>query len=222
MTWSQLWPLLWGGVLDTLYMTLWSSLAAYLIGLPLGVLLVVTRKDGIMPSPGLNSVLGVIINFLRSIPFVIMIAVLFPVTRVVMGSSIGTRSVIFPLVISAFPYVARMVESSLAEVDRGVVEAAQAMGSTNAQIVFKVLLPEALPSLVNGAAISITTILGYTALASTIGGGGLGTLAIVKGLNIRKYDMMYSASLLLVVLVQGITVSGARFTRSLDHKKRSF
>lgn len=121
---------------------------------------------------------------------------------------------------AALPLHRRMVESSLAEVDHGIIEAAQSMGSTNRQIIFKVLLPEALPSLVNGAAISITTILGYTALASTIGGGGLGTLAIVKGLNIRKYDMMYSASLMLVFLVQIITVFGTRTTRSLDHKHR--
>lgn len=220
MTWDQLLPMLWEGTVETLYMTLWSSAIAYLIGLPLGVLLVVTRRGGIMPSVTFNAILGVAINFLRSIPFVIMIAVLFPVTRLVMGSSIGTRSVIFPLVISAFPYIARMVESSLAEVDHGIIEAAQSMGSTNRQIIFKVLLPEALPSLINGAAISITTILGYTALASTIGGGGLGTLAIVKGLNIRKYDMMYSASLMLVFLVQFITVFGTRTTRSLDHKHR--
>lgn len=220
MTWDKLLPLLWEGTVDTLYMTFWSSLIAYVIGLPLGILLVVTRKNGIMPSPTLNTILGVIINFLRSIPFIIMIALLFPVTRMVMGSSIGTRSVIFPLVISAFPYVARMVESSLEEVDHGIIEAAQSMGSTNRQIIFKVLLPEAVPSLINGAAISITTILSYTALASTIGGGGLGSLAIVKGLNIRKYDMMYSASLLLVILVQIITVFGTRATRRLDHKRR--
>ena len=208
------------GTWDTIVMTVVATLGAYIIGIPLGVLLVVTRRGGIMPAVTFNAILGVAINFLRSIPFVIMIAVLFPVTRLVMGSSIGTRSVIFPLVISAFPYIARMVESSLAEVDHGIIEAAQSMGSTNRQIIFKVLLPEALPSLVNGAAISITTILGYTALASTIGGGGLGTLAIVKGLNIRKYDMMYSASLMLVFLVQIITVFGTRTTRSLDHKHR--
>ncbi len=129
MTWDQLLPMLWEGTVETLYMTLWSSAIAYLIGLPLGVLLVVTRRGGIMPSVTFNAILGVAINFLRSIPFVIMIAVLFPVTRLVMGSSIGTRSVIFPLVISAFPYIARMVESSLEEVDHGIIEAAQSMGS---------------------------------------------------------------------------------------------
>ena len=220
MTWDQLLPMLWEGTVETLYMTLWSSAIAYLIGLPLGVLLVVTRRGGIMPSPTFNAILGVAINFLRSIPFIIMLAVLFPVTRVVVGTAIGTKSIIFPLVISAFPYIARMVESSLEEVDHGIIEAAQSMGSTNLQLIFKVLLPEAVPSLVNGAAISITTILGYTAMASAAGGGGLGALAIVKGLNVRKFDIMYSASLLLVALVQIITVFGTRFTRSLDHKRR--
>ena len=220
MTWDKLLPLLWEGTLDTLYMTFWSSLIAYVIGLPLGVLLVVTRKDGIMPSPTFNAVLGVVINFLRSIPFIIMLAVLFPVTRAVIGTAIGTKSIVFPLIISAFPYIARMVESSLDEVDHGIIEAAQSMGSTNWQIIRKVLLPEAVPSLVNGAAICVTTILGYTAMASAAGGGGLGSLAIVKGLNVRKFDVMYSASLLLVALVQIITVFGGRITRRLDHKHR--
>ena len=220
MTWDKLLPMLWEGTVETLYMTLWSSAIAYLIGLPLGVLLVVTRRGGIMPSPTFNAILGVAINFLRSIPFIIMLAVLFPVTRVVVGTAIGTKSIIFPLVISAFPYIARMVESSLEEVDHGIIEAAQSMGSTNLQLIFKVLLPEAVPSLVNGAAISITTILGYTAMGGAGGGGGLGALAIVKGLNVRKFDIMYSASLLLVALVQIITVFGTRFTRSLDHKRR--
>ena len=220
MTWEKLLPLLWESTVETLYMTFWSSLIAYALGLPLGVLLVVTRRQGIMPAPTFNAVLGVVINFLRSIPFIIMLALLFPVTRAVVGTAIGTKSIIFPLVISAFPYIARMVESSLEEVDHGIIEAAQSMGSTNLQLIFKVLLPEAVPSLVNGAAISITTILGYTAMASAAGGGGLGALAIVKGLNVRKFDIMYSASLLLVALVQIITVFGTRFTRSLDHKRR--
>lgn len=220
MTWSQLAPLLWQGLTETVYMTFWASIASYAIGLPLGVLLVVTRRDSILPHPTLNAVLGVTVNFLRSIPFIIMLALLFPVTRAVMGSAIGTRSVIFPLVVSAFPYIARMVEGSLLEVDRGIIEAAQSMGSTNWQIIGKVLLPEAVPSLINGAAISVTTILAYTALASAAGGGGLGALAIVKGLNIRKFDVMYSASLLLVALVQIITVFGTRMTRGLDHKRR--
>ncbi len=220
MTWEKLLPLLWTSTQETLYMTFWSSLISYIIGLPLGVLLVITRKGGIRPAPTFNTVLGVVINFLRSIPFIIMLAVLFPVTRAVIGTAIGTKSIVFPLIISAFPYIARMVESSLDEVDHGIIEAAQSMGSTNWQIIRKVLLPEAVPSLVNGAAISITTILAYTAMASAAGGGGLGSLAIVKGLNVRKFDVMYSASLLLVALVQIITVFGGRLTRRLDHKHR--
>lgn len=220
MTWEKLLPLLWDSTVETLYMTFWSSLIAYAVGLPLGVLLVVTRKGGIMPAPTFNTVLGVAINFLRSIPFIIMLAVLFPVTRAVIGTAIGTKSIVFPLIISAFPYIARMVEGSLDEVDHGIIEAAQSMGSTNWQIITKVLLPEAVPSLVNGAAICVTTILGYTAMASAAGGGGLGALAIVKGLNVRKFDVMYSASLLLVALVQIITVFGGRITRRLDHKHR--
>ena len=220
MTWEKLLPLLWDSTVETLYMTFWSSLIAYVVGLPLGVLLVVARKGGIMPAPTFNTVLGVVINFLRSIPFIIMLAVLFPVTRAVIGTAIGTKSIVFPLIISAFPYIARMVEGSLDEVDHGIIEAAQSMGSTNWQIIIKVLLPEAVPSLVNGAAICVTTILGYTAMASAAGGGGLGALAIVKGLNVRKFDVMYSASLLLVALVQIITVFGGRLTRRLDHKHR--
>lgn len=220
MTWDKLAPLLWSSMQETLYMTFWSSLISYIIGLPLGVLLVITRRSGIRPAPTFNAVLGVVINFLRSIPFIIMLALLFPVTRAVIGTAIGTKSIVFPLIISAFPYIARMVESSLDEVDQGIIEAAQSMGSNNWQIIWKVLLPEAVPSLVNGAAISITTILAYTAMASAAGGGGLGAVAIVKGLNVRKFDVMYSASLLLVALVQIITVFGGRLTRRLDHKHR--
>ena len=156
---SAMFSQIWTAFLETLQMTLPASLIAYLLGLPLGVLLVVTRKDGIKPAPTFNAVLGTVINLLRSIPFIILLAMLFPVTRAVMGTAIGTRAVIFPLVVSAFPYVARMVENSLIEVDRGIIEAAQSMGSTTWQIVWKVMLPEALPSLVNGAAICVTTIL---------------------------------------------------------------
>lgn len=220
MTWDQLLPLLWEGTKETLYMTLWSGLFAYLLGLPLGVLLVVTKRGHIMPHPTLNTVLGAVINFLRSIPFIILLAMLFPVTRIVMGRAIGTRSVIFPLIISAFPYVARMVEGSLEEVDRGILEAAQSMGSTNGQLIFKVLLPEAIPSLMNGAAITLTTILAYTAMASAAGGGGLGALAITKGYQQNKLDILYTTSIALVLLVQLFTVSGTRLSHWLDHRKK--
>lgn len=220
MSLEKLLPMLWQGTIDTIYMTVPATIIAYLIGLPLGILLVITHKDHIKPMPNFNSILGTVINFLRSIPFIILLAMLFPVTRVVMGTAIGTTSVIFPLVISAFPYVARMVEGSFMEVDRGIIEASESMGSSLWQIIYKVLIPEALPSLVNGAAICTTTILAYTALASAAGGGGLGSIAITKGLNIRKYEVMYAASLLIVALVQIVTVFGTHWSKKLDHRKR--
>ena len=220
MSQAQWTDLLLGGLWDTLYMTIPSTILAYLIGMPLGILFVITGRDHILPRVRLNAALGVVINFLRSIPFIILLAMLIPITRLVMGSGIGTRSLIFPLVISAFPYVARMVEGSLNEVDRGVIEAAQSMGSTTAQIIFKVMIPEAMPSLLNGAAIVTVTILGYTAMASAAGGGGLGAIAITKGLNLRRMDIMYAASIALVALVQLITITGNRYTRSIDHRKR--
>ena len=167
MTWERLGSMLLEETGNTLLMTLPATFFAYLIGLPLGVLLVITRKDGILPKPTLNRIIGVIVNLLRSVPFIILMVMLFPATRAILGRGTGTVSIIIPLTVSAFPYVARMVEGSLLEVDNGVVEAAQAMGSTTFQIVRKVLIPEAMPSLVNGFAICITTILGYTAMAGT-------------------------------------------------------
>ena len=214
------WDVLWTALGETVYMTVPSTLIAYLLGLPLGVLLIVTRKGGVKPMPTLNTVVGAAVNFLRSIPFLILLAMLFPVTRVIMGRAVGTKSIIFPLVVSAFPYVARMVEGSFNEVDGGIIEAAKAMGSTTFQIIRKVLIPEALPSLINGFAICMTTILAYTAMASAAGGGGLGAVAITYGLNLHKYDIMYAASIILVILVQIITVMGAFLTRKFDHRIR--
>ena len=220
MTWERMIPMLLQETWNTLYMTIPSTIFAYLLGLPLGVLMVITRKESIMPRPTLNRVLGVVVNLLRSIPFIILMVMLFPVTRAVMGSGVGTTAVIFPLTISAFPYVARMVEVSLLEVDGGVIEAAQSMGSSTMQIVRKVLLPEAMPSLVNGFAICITTILAYTAMAGTAGGDGLGKVAITYGLQKREFSVMYVASIMLVVLVQFFQVAGNSLSRALDHRKR--
>ena len=220
MTMDKIWQLVQQGLADTAYMTFPSALFAYVLGLPLGILLVITQKGHIKPAPSFNAVLGTIVNFLRSIPFLILLVMLFPVTRAVMGTAIGTRSIIFPLVVSAFPYVARMVEGSLKEVDAGLIEAAQSMGMSTFQIIWKVLLPEALPSLVNGAAICITTILAYTAMAGAAGGDGLGKIAITYGLNRREYGVMYAASIALVVMVQLIQILGNLLTRTLDHRKR--
>ena len=221
MTWDKIWPLLWQGTKDTLLMTIPSTLFAYLLGIPLGVLLVITRKDHILPHPTFNMVLGFFVNLLRSVPFIILLVMQFPVTRAVMGSAIGTVPIIFPLTVSAFPYVARMVESSLLEVDSGVIEAAQSMGSSTMQIIRKVLIPEAMPSLVNGFAICITTILAYTAMAGAAGGDGLGKYAIAYGLNRREYTMMYASSVCLVILVVFFQFLGTKLSKMIDHRRRN-
>ena len=217
---ARSWNILWVALGDTLYMIVITTVVSYLLGLALGVLLVITRKDGIKPMPRLNAVVGAVTNFLRSIPFVILLASLIEITFWATGKMTGTVPILPPLIISAFPYVARMVEGSLLEVDGGVVEAAKAMGSSTWQIIHKVLLPEAMPSLINGAAISMTTILGYTTMASVISGGGLGAQAVIYGLNQHKYDIMYAAAIMLVVLVQIITVTGTILSRKHDHRLR--
>ncbi len=204
MSFAQLSQLLLQGTLDTLYMTLVSTAIAYLIGIPLGVILVITRREGICPAPKTNAVLGTIVNIMRSVPFLILIIVLIPFTRLVAGTSIGATATIVPLIVGAAPFIARMVESSLLEVDAGVVEAAQAMGASPWQIVTKVLLKESVPSLVTGAAIALTTILGYSAMAGAVGGGGLGDLAIKYGYHRYQTDVLLLTLVILVLLVQVI------------------
>lgn len=218
MTWQQLLSMIAEGTWETIYMTFFSTLFAYILGLPLGVLLVVTEKGHIMENQPFNSVLGTIINILRSVPFLILMIAVIPLTRFVMGTTIGSTATIMPLVIAAFPYVARTVESSLKEVDRGVIEAAQSMGATKLQIIYKVILPEALPSLINSAAIATTTILSYSAMSGAIGGGGLGALAINYGYYRYKTDVLLVAVVMLVVLVQVIQMVGTRFARTMDHR----
>ena len=214
------WKIIWPALGETIYMTVLSTVLSYVIGLALGVLLVVTRKGGIKPMPRFNAVLGTVINFLRSIPFIILLVMLLNVTLAVTGRMTGTVTISFPLTVSAFPYVARMVEGSLMEVDGGVIEAAKAMGSSTWQIMRKVLVPEAKPSLINGFAICMTTILGYTTMASVVAGGGLGATAVVYGMSYYQYDIMYAASILLVLLVQIITMTGTSLSRKKDHRIR--
>ena len=215
MSFAQLSQLLLQGTLDTLYMTLVSTAIAYLIGIPLGVILVITRRDGICPAPKTNAVLGTIVNIMRSVPFLILIIVLIPFTRLVAGTSIGATATIVPLIVGA----ARMVESSLLEVDAGVVEAAQAMGASPWQIVTKVLLKESVPSLVTGAAIALTTILGYSAMAGAVGGGGLGDLAIKYGYHRYQTDVLLLTLIILVLLVQVIQALGNAVAKRIDHRK---
>mgnify|MGYP001851350583 FL=1 len=189
-------------VLVTLKITVISTLLAYIIGIPLGVLLYGTDKSGIFPMAPVNRVVGFIVNIIRSIPFIILLVMTQPVAKLIVGSKIGDNAFIVYLVIAAAPFVARMIESSFREVDRGVIEAAQSMGSNNFQIIMKVLLPEAKPSLIIGGAIAITTILGYTPMTYLIAGGGLGQLAIQYGLYRFESTTMYISSLLLIILVQ--------------------
>ncbi len=206
------------GFIETLYMTVISTVLAYLVGLPLGLILVVTDKDGIHPISWLNSLLGMIINFFRSIPFLILLIALMPFTKAVVGTVIGSKAAIVGLWVAATPFIARMVESSLKEVEVGVIEAAQSMGASPFQIMTKVLLPEAKPSLLVGAAISITTILGYSAMAGIVGAGGLGAIAINYGYYRGQEDIMYVMVVLLAIIVLVFQELGMRISKHTDRR----
>ena len=208
------------GIWETIYMTAISTAISYVIGLPLGVILTVTDKGGIHPIPWLNRVLGVVVNFFRIIPFIILMVAMLPVAKLVVGSSLGNKAMIVMLVIAAAPYIARMVESSVKEVDAGVIEAAQAMGATNFQIIRKVLLPEAKPSLILGAVISMVTILGYSAMASTIGGTGLGQIAISYGHQRFNPDITWICVFLTVLIVQIIQEVGTAIAHRTDKRAK--
>lgn len=206
---------------ETFYVTLLSTAVALVIGLPLGVLLVAGEEHGVLPLPRwLLRVLNIVINLLRSIPFLILMIMVFPLSRVIVGTTVGTVATIVPLVVAAFPFIARLVESSLREVDAGVVEAAQSMGASPLQIICKVLLPESLPSLLGNTTIALTTILGYSAMSGIIGGGGLGKIAINYGYYRYKYLVMIVAVVLLIVLVQVFQSIGTRLAIRSDKRLR--
>lgn len=217
---AKLWAEIGLGIYETFYMTLASTLLGYVIGLPLGVILIITRRDGIRQNLALNQALGVIVNIMRSIPFLILMIAIIPFTRFVMGKSYGSTATIVPLTMAAFPFISRMVESSLAEVDGGVIEAAQAMGATPMQIIRKVYIPEATPSLISGAAIVATNILGYSAMAGSVGGGGLGAIAINYGYYRFNAEVMVVCIAIMVVLVQAMQLVGTRLSVQLDHRLR--
>ncbi len=206
------------GIWETVYMTLISSAFAYLIGLPLGVILNVTDKKGISPHPKLNSVLGFVVNFFRSVPFIILMVAMLPVAKFLVGTMIGNKAVIVMLIVAAAPYVARMVESSLNEVNVGVIEAAQSMGASNFEIICKVLVPEAKPALITGAAISVVTILGYSAMAATIGGTGLGQIAIIYGHQRSNDDITWICVFLIWIIVQVIQELGRYIAVKTDKR----
>ncbi len=218
MTAEQMFEILSTETVNTLILTVLSTLLAYVIGLPLGIILIITDQDGIHPNRPLNAVLGFVVNILRSIPFLILMVWMLPVTRTLVGTTIGNRGTILPLVVAAAPFVARMVESSIKEVDHGVIEAAQSMGAPTGKIITKVMLGEALPSLLVGFAITITTILGYTALAGFAGGGGLGKVAVNYGYYKYQDDIMTLAVILLVILVLIYKETGMRLAKRF-HKR---
>lgn len=204
---------------ETLYAPLAAALLAYLIGLPLGVVLVVGAEGGIRPLPKwLMQSLNTLINLLRSVPFLILMVLVMPLSRLILGTAIGTAATIVPLTVAAFPYVARLVESSLREVDRGVVEAAQSMGCSTFQIITKVMLPECRPSLIGGATNAAITILGYGAMAGSIGGGGLGAIALQRGYARNQLLVMYIAVILLVILVQILQNWGTKLAMKTDKR----
>ena len=206
---------------ETVYATLLSTFFAVLIGLPLGILLVVGTPGGVLPLPRpLLKVLDVLINLLRSVPFLILMIVVIPLTRLIVGTSIGTMASVVPLTVAAFPFVARLAEGSLREVDGNVVEAAESMGATPWQIIFRVMLPESVPSLVSNLTLALTTVLGYTAMSGAIGGGGLGKIAINYGYYRYKDLVMLMAVVLLILLVQGIQTLGGKLAIRLDKRRK--
>jgi len=207
------------GIGETLYMTLVSTIVGYILGLPMGIALTVTDQDGIRPNAAVYKVLDFIANIVRSVPFIILLVVLIPFTRLIVGKSYGSTATIVPLVIAAAPYIARMVESSLKEVDAGVIEAARAMGASDFTIITKVMLVEARTSLIVGATITLGTVLGYSAMAGTVGGGGLGAIAIRYGYTRWQTDIMIVTVVLLIVLFQIFQTIGMKLANQFDRRK---
>lgn len=208
------------GIGQTLYMTLFSTLLAYILGMPIGVALFVTEKNGLKPCRAVSAVLGAIVNVVRSVPFIILLITVLPFTQWLLGTTLGPSATVVPLVISAAPFIGRMVESSLKEVPAGVIEAARAMGTPNWKIILKTLIPEAKPSLISGCTITVTTILGYTAMAGYVGGGGLGAIAINYGYYRYNTPVMLVTVLLMIVIVQLFQEIGSRIEKKTDKRIR--
>lgn len=206
------------GVRDTLYMTLTSTLFAYILGFPIAIALILFKKDGLRPMPVVYRIMDFIVNILRSVPFLILLILVIPITKLIVGKSYGSTATIVPLVIAAAPFVARLIESSLSEVDSGVIEAAQSMGASIKTIVFKVLIPEAKTSLLTGCTIALATILGYSAMAGIVGGGGLGDIAIRYGYYRYQVDIMFITVIMLVILVQILQEIGMRIAKKTDKR----
>lgn len=212
--------MMWEGTLDTLFMTLLSTFFGYLLGLPMGIALAVTDRDGIRPNAAVYKILDIIANIVRSIPFLILLILIMPFTKLIVGRSYGTAATVVPLTVAAAPFIGRMIESSLKEVDHGVIEAAQSMGAGTMTIIVRVLLVEARTSILVGVTIALGTILGYSAMAGIVGGGGLGDIAMRYGYYRYESDIMLAAVVLLVILVQIFQTLGMRMSVKLDRRKR--
>ena len=214
---EAVWQMIFEGIWETLYMTILSTVIAYIVGLPLGILLSVTGKGGILRNRAVNGILGAVVNILRSIPFLILLVVLIPFTRLLVGTSLGTTATIVPLTIGSLPIVARMVESSLQEVPPGIIEAAESMGASPLEIIVRFMLPEAVPSLLLGSAINLATILGYSAMAGFVGGGGLGDIAIQYGFYRYQSDILFVSVAILIIIVQIFQEAGTRLSNYKRH-----
>ncbi len=219
MSWEDLWPLLLEGTLDTLYMVGLAALFTVLIGLPLGVLLFLSRRDGVLPSPRLNQILGAVINIGRSLPFIVLLIALIPFTRIIIGTTLGSTAAVVPITIGAFPFFARVVENALDEVDIGRIEAILSMGGNAWHVVSKVLLPEALPAVLAGITLTVVMLIGFSSMAGVIGGGGLGDLAIRYGYQRFNNQVMVGTVIILIVMVQLVQSLGDRLVRSLAHRR---
>lgn len=217
---SDMTLMMWDGIKETLFMTLLSTLFGYILGLPIGIALAVTDRSGIKPNAAVYKVLDVIANIIRSIPFLILLILIMPVTKLIVGRSYGTAATVVPLTVAAAPFIGRMIESSLNEVDRGVIEAAQSMGASTMTIIFRVLLVEARTSILVGVTIALGTILGYSAMAGIVGGGGLGDIAMRYGYYRYESEIMLVAVVLLVILVQIFQTIGMKMSVKLDRRKR--
>lgn len=219
LSWEDLWPLLLDGTMDTLYMVALAALFTIAIGLPLGVLLFITRRDGVLPAVRLNRLLGSIINVGRSLPFIVLLIAMIPFTRIIVGTTLGSTAAIVPITIGAFPFFARIVESALDEVDKGRIEAILSMGGNAWHVISKVLLPEALPALLAGMTLTVVMLIGFSSMAGVIGGGGLGDLAIRYGYQRFNDQVMIGTVVILVAMVQIVQSSGDRLVRRLAHRR---
>lgn len=219
MSWNDLWPILLNGTLETLYMVGLAALFTVLIGLPLGVLLFISRRHGLVPMPRLNALLGALVNTGRSLPFIVLLIALIPFTRLLIGTTLGSTAAIVPITLGAFPFFARLTENALDEVDSGRIEAVLSMGGNTWHVISKALLPEALPALLAGITLTVVMLIGFSSMAGVIGGGGLGDLAIRYGYQRFNDQIMVATVVTLVIMVQGVQMIGDRLVRALAHRR---